>query len=179
MTASIFRKSGLCWLWIALIILISDQWTKVLADSELVLHKPVELMPFFNLTLAYNSGAAFSFLSDAGGWQKWFFIVLAVVVCAVLVVWLSRLSAAAKWEPIAICLVLGGAIGNVIDRFLYGHVIDFLDVYYESETCLVMFADAGTSCHWPAFNIADSAICVGAVMLIIESFMGKNKTPAE
>ncbi len=169
------RNSGLFWLWLTLLVLIADQWTKVLANSALVLHDPLALMPFFNLTLAYNQGAAFSFLSDAGGWQKWFFIVLAVLVSIALLVWLSRLSSTAKWESIALSLVLGGAIGNVVDRFLYGHVIDFLDVYYHSETCFFMFADAGASCHWPAFNIADAAICIGAVMLIVESFMGNKK----
>jgi len=169
------QHSGLFWLWIALIVLVLDQWTKIWADNELILHNPVALMPFFNLTLAYNEGAAFSFLSDAGGWQKWFFIILAIVICIVLVIWLSRLSVVAKWESIALSLVLGGAIGNVIDRFLYGHVIDFFDVYYESESCFFMFGDAGMSCHWPAFNIADAAICVGAVMLIIESFTNNKK----
>ncbi|NOY73342.1 MAG: lipoprotein signal peptidase [Gammaproteobacteria bacterium] len=169
------RHSGLFWLWVTLLVLIFDQWTKVLADSTLTLYNPVVLMPYFNLTLAYNEGAAFSFLSDAGGWQKWFFIILAILVCIVLVIWLSRLSVVAKWESIALSLVLGGAIGNVIDRFLYGHVIDFLDVYYESESCFFMFADAGMSCHWPAFNLADAAIMIGAVMLIIESFMVEKK----
>ena len=115
------------------------------------------VLPFFNLTLAHNPGAAFSFLAGAGGWQRWFFVILAVVICTVLVIWMKRLAQSAKLEAISLALIIGGAIGNVIDRLIYGYVIDFLDVY------------AG-SYHWPAFNIADSAIFIGAVLLIIDSF---------
>jgi signal peptidase II len=125
--------------------------------SWLSLYETVAVMPYFNLTMAHNHGAAFSFLAQAGGWQRWFFIVLASVISIVLLVWLAKLKPHAKLEAIALSLILGGAIGNVIDRIHYGYVIDFLDVYI------------GTS-HWPAFNVADSAICVGAVLLIIDSF---------
>lgn len=133
-----------------------DQVTKWLMVSWLALYETVAIMPYFNLTMAHNHGAAFSFLAQAGGWQRWFFIVLALVISTVLVVWLAKLKPEAKLEAISLSLILGGAIGNVIDRIYYGYVIDFLDIYIGSS-------------HWPAFNVADSAICIGAVLLIIDS----------
>lgn len=145
------------WLGLSGVIIVLDQLTKVVMSNWLELYQTVAVMPYFNFTLAHNSGAAFSFLAGAGGWQRWFFIVLALVVSAVLVLWLSRLKVTAKMEAIAISLIIGGAIGNVLDRFLYGYVIDFIDVYVGSY-------------HWPAFNIADAAICIGAVLLIWDSF---------
>ena len=145
------------WLGLSGLIIVLDQLTKVVMSNWLELYQTVAVMPYFNFTLAHNSGAAFSFLAGAGGWQRWFFIMLALVVSAVLVVWLSRLKAAAKMEAIAISLIIGGAIGNVLDRFLHGYVIDFIDVYVGSY-------------HWPAFNIADAAICIGAILLILDSF---------
>ena len=114
----------------------------------------------FNLTLVYNTGAAFSFLADAGGWQRWFFVLLAIGVSALLLVWLYRLERDQHWLAAALALVLGGAVGNLVDRILHGHVIDFIDLY------------AG-GWHWPAFNVADSAITVGAVMLIIDAVFNK------
>lgn len=145
------------WLGLSGLIIVLDQLTKVVMSNWLELYQTVAVMPYFNFTLAHNSGAAFSFLAGAGGWQRWFFIALALVVSAVLVVWLSRLKAAAKMEAIAISLIIGGAIGNVLDRFIYGYVIDFVDIYIGSY-------------HWPAFNIADAAICIGAVLLVLDSF---------
>ncbi|MDG1687602.1 MAG: signal peptidase II [Gammaproteobacteria bacterium] len=133
-----------------------DQVTKWLMVSWLALYETVAIMPYFNLTMAHNHGAAFSFLAQAGGWQRWFFTVLALVISTVLVVWLAKLKPEAKLEAISLSLVIGGAIGNVIDRIYYGYVIDFLDIYIGSS-------------HWPAFNVADSAICIGAVLLIIDS----------
>jgi len=150
------------WLWVSAVIIALDQLTKVWMSSLLDLHQTVAVLPYFNFTLAHNSGAAFSFLAGAGGWQRWFFIVLAVSVSIALIIWLSRLKAQARVEAIAISLIIGGAIGNVIDRFIHGYVIDFIDVYVGSY-------------HWPAFNIADAAICIGAVLLIVDSF----KKPAE
>ena len=155
-------QSGLKWIWISIVVLVLDQWTKVLASSNLVLHETVAITSFFNITLAHNEGAAFSFLSDAGGWQRWFFIVLAIGVSIVLVVWLTRLAANHIWTAVAVTLILGGAVGNVWDRIQYGYVVDFIQVYYDDW-------------YYPAFNIADSAICVGAVMLIIESFRAEKK----
>ena len=142
---------------ISAVIIGLDQVTKWLMVSWLALYETVAIMPYFNLTMAHNHGAAFSFLAQAGGWQRWFFIVLALAISTVLVVWLAKLKPEAKLEAISLSLILGGAIGNVIDRIVYGYVIDFLDIYIGSS-------------HWPAFNVADSAICIGAVLLIIDSF---------
>lgn len=150
------------WGWIVLSIIILDQITKLLADHYLNYHQPVSIIPMFNFTLVYNPGAAFSFLSDAGGWQRWFFIVLSSVISAVLFVWLVKLKPEQKLQMTSIAMILGGALGNLIDRSIYGHVIDFLDVYYQQH-------------HWPAFNIADSAILVGAILLIIDSFKNRHE----
>ena len=150
------------WGWIVLSIIIIDQITKLLADHYLNYHQPVSIIPMFNFTLVYNPGAAFSFLSDAGGWQRWFFIVLSSVISVVLFVWLVKLKPEQKLQMTSIAMILGGALGNLIDRSIYGHVIDFLDVYYQQH-------------HWPAFNIADSAIFVGAILLIIDSFKNRHE----
>lgn len=150
------------YLWITLLVIVLDQVSKQLAEHYLIFHSPVPIIPFFNLTLSYNTGAAFSFLSDAGGWQRWFFISLALLVSTVIIFWLYKLSAREKWIAVALALVLGGAIGNVIDRFLFGHVIDFLHVYYQQWS-------------WPIFNIADSAISIGVTILLIDSLFGSRK----
>ena len=133
--------------------------TKLLADSRMALYEPIELVPSLALTKAYNTGAAFSFLGDASGWQRWFFSGLAVVVCGVLLVWLRRLHADEWRTALALTLILGGAIGNLVDRVLYGHVIDFIDVYYKTW-------------HWPTFNVADSAISIGAALLVLDALFG-------
>jgi len=153
------------WLWVSVVVLLLDQCTKLLADALLVLHQQVVLVPGLALFKAYNPGAAFSFLSDASGWQRWFFVVLAFIIIGVLLVWLRRLSAEEKATSLALALILGGAAGNLIDRLVYGHVIDFIDVYYGSW-------------HWPAFNVADSAISVGAVLLLLDAFRGAGKPSA-
>ena len=154
------------WLWVSGAVLLADQCTKLLADAMLTLYQPVAVMPYLAMRKAYNSGAAFSFLADESGWQRWFFIVLALIVITVLVVWLRRLPVAEVRARLALALILGGAAGNVIDRLVYGYVIDFIDVYYESW-------------HWPAFNIADAAIFVGACLLLLDAFQGdKEKSPA-
>ncbi|MEX2515565.1 MAG: signal peptidase II [Gammaproteobacteria bacterium] len=148
------------WLLLTASIVVLDQFTKLLAEHYLAFYTPVNLLDVsgtgLNMTLVYNTGAAFSFLSDAGGWQRWVFAVFAVLVSAVLLIWLLRLPAAARWLSAALALVLGGAIGNLIDRVLYGHVIDFVDFY-------------SGDWHFPAFNLADSAITIGAIMLIIDA----------
>ena len=151
------------WFSIAALIIVVDQITKYVASSMLIMHEPVAVLPFFNFTLMHNTGAAFSFLADQGGWQRWFFAVLALAVSIVLALWLRRLQAHEKWLALSLSLVLGGAAGNLIDRVYYGYVIDFIDIYYNSM-------------HWPAFNIADSAITVGAVMLVIDTFRSKSKS---
>jgi len=128
-----------------------------------------------NFTLAYNSGAAFSFLSDAGGWQRWLFTALSTVVSVVLIVWLKRMPEQQRMLPTAVALILSGAIGNLIDRVLYGYVIDFIQLYYSSDSCLIGFYGLQGRCYWPNFNIADSAISVGAGLLILQSFFGASE----
>jgi signal peptidase II len=160
------NKNHLQWFSLSLLVIVLDQITKIAADKYLGFHQPIPIIPHFNLTLAYNTGAAFSFLSEAGGWQRWFFTVLTIVISTVLVVWLLRLPREERWTAAALSLVLGGAIGNLIDRVVYGHVIDFLDVYYKQY-------------HWPTFNIADSAISVGAAILIISSLFMPAETSAK
>lgn len=145
------------WLWLSAVVIAIDQVTKALASDLLRLYDAVHVLPGFNLTLMHNTGAAFSFLSDESGWQRWFFAAIAVGVSAMLVLWLRRLPSGQRWLPVAIALVIGGAIGNVWDRLVLGYVVDFIDLY------------AGRW-HWPAFNIADSAITVGAVMLLLDAF---------
>ena len=150
------------WLWVSLGVLVLDQYSKVLVNSALALHESIDLLPSLALRKIYNSGAAFSFLSDASGWQRWFFIGLAVLIIVVLTVWLWRLPRNQVRLALALSLVLGGAAGNLVDRVFYGYVIDFIDVYYASW-------------HWPTFNIADSAISIGAVLLLLDAFSGHKK----
>lgn len=144
---------------IALAVVLLDQATKLAAEAWLAPYRPLAVAPMLNLTLSYNTGAAFSFLHEHSGWQRWLFAGLALVVSVVLVVWLGRLGRSFRWQGLGIALILGGAVGNLIDRLAYGHVIDFIDVYYGSW-------------HWPAFNLADSGITVGAAILIAESVLG-------
>jgi signal peptidase II len=143
------------WLWLSGLVVVLDQITKLVADSQLVFHRPVAVFPGFSFTLLYNEGAAFSFLSDAGGWQRWFFMLLSLVISLVLILWLRSVDKHKLFLAAGIALILGGAVGNLIDRSLYGYVIDFIDVYYRQY-------------HWPAFNLADSAITLGAALLIID-----------
>jgi signal peptidase II len=154
------------WLWISLLVLVLDQASKLLADAMLALHQPVLLIPSLAITKAYNTGAAFSFLRDASGWQRWFFITLALLVSGILLVWLRRLQAHERRTALALALILGGAIGNLVDRVMYGYVIDFIDVYYGSW-------------HWPTFNIADSAITIGAALLLLDSLFGEHRGAGE
>ena len=144
------------WTWLSVLVIVLDQFTKQLASASLNYAEPVAVMPLFNLTLVHNTGAAFSFLAQGGGWQRWFFAVIALVVSVGIIFWLKRLGRDKLWEALALALVLGGAVGNLWDRVLYGYVIDFLDFYYADW-------------HWPAFNVADIAICMGAALLIIDS----------
>ena len=117
-----------------------------------------ELLPILNMTLVHNTGAAFSFLSDAGGWQRWFFVIISMVVSTILAVWLYRLPSRQYLLAMAITLILGGALGNLCDRILLGYVVDFVDAHYQQH-------------HWPAFNVADATITLGAVLLILESLL--------
>lgn len=145
------------WLWVSALTLVLDQASKLAVHGNMQLFESIPLVPYFNLTYVHNTGAAFSFLAQAGGWQRWLFAGLAVVMSSIIAVWLHRLQKHETLMAVALALVLGGAIGNLIDRVAYGYVIDFLDVYYQDW-------------HWPAFNIADSAICVGVGLMLLESF---------
>ena len=139
---------------IAAAVVVADQITKVTIDGALELYERIPVTSFFNITKAYNPGAAFSFLSEAGGWQRWFFTVVSAVVSVVLIVWLQRMTARERWLGTAIALILGGAVGNLIDRVVYGHVVDFVQVYWRDW-------------YFPSFNVADAAISVGAAILIV------------
>ena len=154
------RRCHWFWLGLAVLIMIADQITKLLALKHLQLHQPLPVFPSFDLMLTFNRGAAFSFLSDAGGWQRWLFIALAVGISIFLVKWLFALRADERWLSAALALVTGGAVGNLLDRvFRDGQVVDFVYLHYQNF-------------HWPAFNLADSAICVGAVILVAQSLWG-------
>lgn len=148
------------WLWLSVVVVVLDQLSKQLATVCLEYQQSVPVIPMFDLTLVHNTGAAFSFLSGAGGWQRWFFIVLALFVSVMIVLWMKSLKSNRCWVAVALALVLGGAIGNLWDRVALGYVIDFIDVYYGQW-------------HFPAFNIADSAISVGAVILLIDTLFCK------
>ena len=158
--ASRFGRLG--WLVLSLLVLVIDQVSKAHFEGSLEMFQQIVVIPdYFSWTLAYNTGAAFSFLADGGGWQRWLFAVIAVVVSAVLVVWLKRLGRDDTWLAIALALVLGGALGNLYDRIALGHVIDFILVHWQNRH------------YFPAFNFADSAICVGAIMLALDMFKSK------
>ncbi len=151
------------WLWLSALTVVLDQLTKKIAEAELLLHEPIAIFPSFNFTLMYNKGAAFSFLSDAGGWQRIFFVALSTIISIFLFFWLKQICSDDKQKnnqllQIAIALILGGAIGNLIDRAMTGAVVDFIQLYYSTY-------------YFPAFNIADSAITVGAGLLILDMFM--------
>lgn len=150
-------RSPLSWLWLAAAVIALDLGTKAMASGLLAYGEPVPVLPSFNLTLLHNTGAAFSFLAGEAGWQRWFFIGLAAVVSVVLVRWLATLKAGERWMACAITLILGGAIGNVYDRVVHGYVVDFLHFYWGQY-------------HFPAFNLADTAITIGAIMMVIDLF---------
>ncbi|MEQ1661143.1 MAG: signal peptidase II [Thiobacillus sp.] len=150
------------WLGLALGVIVADHLTKFWVTSTLEYQEAIPMLPFFTLVRVHNTGAAFSFLADAGGWQRWFFIAVGVIA-TVIIVRLLKLHAHQPRLAFALALLLGGALGNVIDRVLLGHVVDFLYFHYRS------FA-------WPAFNVADSAISVGAALLIWDSLRSNKST---
>ena len=156
--------SLLLWLGIALVILLADQLTKLLIVDSFALGDSQNVTTFFNLVRVHNSGAAFSMLSTASGWQRWFFTAIGVVA-TFFILWLLRSHPTQKLFCFALALVLGGAVGNVIDRIAYGHVVDFLDFHWDWLS--PVFYEG----HFPAFNIADSAISVGAVALIVDELI--------
>lgn len=158
-----WKQSGLRWSWLALVVVVLDQLAKLAILDGLPYGGPgINVLPFFNIVHVYNTGAAFSFLADQPGWQRWFFALFALGVSAAMAVGLRRQAANQLWLNLAFVLVIGGAIGNLIDRLAYGHVVDFLLFY-------------GYGYFFPAFNLADCAITVGAVMIVRD---GLRKKPA-
>jgi signal peptidase II len=155
--AAIKRTHPAAWLWLSLVVIVLDQATKFLATRFLDLYERVEVLPVLDFTLLHNTGAAFSMLAGASGWQRWFFIGLAGVVSVMLIVWIWRIPRGEKLLPLALALILGGAIGNVIDRIWHGYVVDFIHAHWGEA-------------YFPAFNIADSAITIGAALLILDAF---------
>ena len=151
-------SAQLKWLWISLCIVAMDQVAKQVAEAQLTPHQAVNLLPFFDWYLTYNAGAAFSLLADAGGWQRWLFTIIAIVISVVIVQWIMNLPADDRLTALSLSLILGGAIGNLIDRVMLGHVIDYIQVWLGSYP-------------FPAFNIADAAISVGAALLIASSLL--------
>ncbi|MCL6416190.1 signal peptidase II [Aestuariirhabdus sp. Z084] len=149
------------WLWLTVLVVVLDQLSKHYVVGAFELYERVSVLPMFDFTLAYNTGAAFSFLSDASGWQRWFFAAIALGVSLMLVFWLKSLKQNERWLAIALALVLGGALGNLYDRVVLGHVVDFILVYYQNS-------------YFPAFNIADSAITLGAFMLILDAIRNRD-----
>ncbi|EOW9552156.1 signal peptidase II [Vibrio fluvialis] len=159
------KQSGVRWLWLALLVFVADIAIKLVVMNSMGYgwENRIEILPFFNLLYVHNYGAAFSFLSDQAGWQRWLFTGIAFAVVGLLAFWMRRLPSRDKWNNMAYALIIGGAVGNVFDRVVHGFVVDYLDFYW------------GTY-HWPAFNLADSAICIGAAMIILDGFRGKKQT---
>ena len=161
------QPSALIWIWLAAVVFTLDIGTKQLAESLLTYGQPVFILPVLDFTLLYNPGAAFSFLADKGGWQRWLFTAISLGVSIMLITWMKNTPRTQIWLPIALALILGGALGNLFDRVMFGHVIDFISVHWNGK-------------YFPAFNIADSAITIGAIMMgidvIRESRNGKAKT---
>ena len=146
------------WLSLTVLILIADQITKQLVVQNMDLYERIEILPFFNLFYIHNLGAAFGFLNDQPGWQRWFFSIITSLVSLGILFWLNKLKPSQKLLTIALVCILGGALGNLYDRVVFGYVIDFIDWH-------------AAGYHWPSFNIADMAISLGALLLIIDSFI--------
>lgn len=157
MSRTFISSTGLRWLWLALIILALDLVSKQWVMTHFWLGESMAIMPFINLFYSYNSGAAFSFLADESGWQRWIFSLIAVVIIVILLVIMYRSDYRVRLSNAAHAMVIGGALGNLFDRIVHGVVIDFIDIYIGSW-------------HWPTFNIADLAICTGTILIILESF---------
>ena len=151
---------------IVVVVVVLDQITKIWADRSLALYEQIQITGFFNITKAYNYGAAFSFLDNEGGWQRWFFTAISFIVSVVLTIWLYRMTIREKWLSISISLILGGAIGNLIDRAWYGYVVDFIQVHWNGS-------------YFPSFNIADAAISCGTVVLLLLTLFEKNDVKSD
>jgi len=163
---NLFTQTGWRFLWISAIAFGLDQWSKQAVVGSMDLYERIQLAPFFNFTYVHNYGAAFSFLYDAGGWQRYFLTAVALVVSGLILWWLKQTERNQVLLPVAFAFILGGALGNVYDRMMFGYVIDFIDVYYGSY-------------HWPAFNVADSSIFIGAALLIIDMFKNNEANKVE
>lgn len=163
MTALIVWQRVQRWWALALILFVLDWVTKQAIEANLFYGQEIAVFPFFDLTLRYNTGAAFSFLSQAGGWQRWFFSLIALAVVVGISWRLVKISESNRLESLALTFVLGGAIGNLYDRLIYGHVVDFLQFHWQQ------------SWYFPAFNIADSAITIGVILMLLESFVTKKQ----
>lgn len=154
------KKTCLPWLWLSAIIIVIDQLSKYWVSHHLTLYKPVTCLSFLNLLLAYNSGAAYNFLAKGGGWQIYFFAIISFVIAVVFIIWLAQLPRSMYWRALGISLIIGGAIGNFIDRVRLTYVIDFIDFHIRDW-------------HFAIFNIADSAITVGAIILLLSLLFAK------
>jgi signal peptidase II len=161
MPLKIYQKP---WFWYvtALVVVALDQASKHAIEAAFEYGETKVFTSFFNFTLAYNPGAAFSFLAEAGGWQRWFFAVIAIAASVLLSVWIARTAHQKPREAFGLAFILGGALGNLYDRIVLGHVVDFIVVHYQDN-------------YWPAFNLADSAITLGAAVLIIDMLLTKEK----
>lgn len=149
----------------AIVVVVLDQWSKLWASAALTYRVPERVTAWFDLMLAHNTGAAFSFLASAGGWQRWFFVAVAVLVSVVIAVWIARLRHGPWWMLVGLGAILGGGVGNLIDRIRLGYVVDFISVHYRDW-------------YWPAFNVADSAITVGVVLMLLDMQRGqRNDAP--
>jgi signal peptidase II len=157
---SLSAQTGMIgWLWLSAVVIFADQFSKWMAEASLELGQSMAVVPHLNMTLSYNTGAAFSFLASMGGVQRWIFAALAIVVSIFIINWLRKLNKNATWTAVGLTLVLGGAIGNLIDRLLYAKVIDFIDVYFDIPWVMENY-------HFATFNVADMAITGGAALLI-------------
>ena len=177
--AQVKKDIMLKYLWLTTLVLLLDQSSKFFALQNLVLKVPEKFLPYFNFMLIHNEGAAFSLLSSAGGWQRWFFLILSAGISIFIILWLKKLKANEKLLAVSLSLILGGAIGNLIDRVIHEKgVVDFIDwFYYSSGECLPLFFNGPeNTCHWPTFNLADSAILLGAVLLIVQAIIHKEDT---
>lgn len=157
-----FTSSGLRWLWVTVLVMVIDFASKQWIMANMQLHETRALMPFLNLFYAHNYGAAFSFLADKGGWQRWFFAGIAIAIAVALVVMMYRNRATQRLTNIAYAMIIGGALGNLLDRFWHGFVVDFIDFYVGDW-------------HFATFNIADCGICIGAALVILEGFIPSSR----
>jgi signal peptidase II len=149
-------------LWLSALVVVLDQASKFWIMATFEDYEVMTVLPVFNLTLVYNTGAAFSFLSNAGGWQRWFFITVAVVISVVMVAWLRQLKPHERMTGVGLALVIGGAVGNLIDRVWLGKVVDFLQWHWQQW-------------YWPSFNLADSAITVGVGILLVDAVLAARR----